>query len=212
LALGVGEVLEGSGGGVAGADPDVDAFALLGGKVGKGFDAVDAGEAVDGDGVGSNEVLHVDKLGVAQVRFGVGLSGGADIASFDVADDFEAQLVGLLEQGVVVFDAFPVIAFEKGAIDFDGGHEGGDEAHDLGRELEYGVDGGFEVVFIVEVAAFGDLLGQFLVDGVDSDAYGVAFGLDGLAQTVGKMISHEPSPFQARCFFMRAKVAPVFYV
>ena len=60
LSVGVGEVGEDGGGGVAGPDPDEDALLLFMGEVGEGGDGVEACEGVDGDGVGGLVFIGIE--------------------------------------------------------------------------------------------------------------------------------------------------------
>ena len=79
FSIGVGEIGEDGGGGIAGPDPDEDALLQLMGEVGEGGDGVEACEGVDGDGVGSSVFVGVEGGVVGEMALGVGFGSCADV-------------------------------------------------------------------------------------------------------------------------------------
>ena len=182
FSVGVGEIGEDGGGGVAGSDPDEDALMLFMGEVGEGGDGVEAGEGVDGDGVGGLVFGGIEGGVVGEMALGVGAGGGADVAPFDVSDDQESEMGGFLDEGVVGFDAFEVVFFEEGGVELDGGDEGGDDPQDFDAELEEGIGGGFDVDGCVGVVSLGERFGEFFVNRVDADDGGCSFDVCGVCE------------------------------
>ena len=164
-------------------------FALVVGDIGKRHDAFGPGKAVDGDGVGRDNIFHPDKIGILEMRFGVTLGGVADVAAFDVADDFDAHRVGLADEGVIGFDAFPEVALEVADVDLDSRDERGDDLDDLGAEFKQSVDLDGEV-FLAALLAGTNGLRQAGIDRVYPDDQRRIFLFNRFTKTISKMTGH----------------------
>ncbi len=165
-------VLDLGGAGVGGADEDEEAFSGVLGEGDEGSEGVVSHVGIDGEGVGSGEIAEVGEVGVGEVGEGVAFGGVADVGAFGVVDDEEAMGVGFLDDGGEAFDAVPVVLFEEGGVDFDGGDVGGDDFEEAGAEFDDGIDAGLSVVFIVEGFLAGDGGGELVVGGVEADDEG----------------------------------------
>ena len=107
----------------------------------EGVERVDAEHRVHGDGVGGHDPFEFVLLRAGgEVAGGVGGGGRADVATFDVADDEEAEVDGFLDQVEVGADALGVELLEIGRLKFHAGDEWGDGLENLGGELEDRVD------------------------------------------------------------------------
>lgn len=188
------DILEIGGAGVAGPDEDEQALAGMLGGVEERLEGVEAEHGIGGDGVWGDDFVLVAEGSIGEVSGGVGRGGGSDVAAFDVADDEESEFFGFLDEREVGFDAFRVVFFEIGGLEFDDGDEGRDDFEDCGREIEDGVDGRLGVIGVAMIAVSRDRVGQGFEDRVNSDADGGLFFVDCGHQSVCEMFTHRVTP------------------
>ena len=184
LPLGISKVLERRRRRIARPHEYEQPFALCGGHGRERLDSIGPGVAVDRDRVGSQNVLQTGQLGILKVSGGVHLRRMADVASLDVSDDFQPQIVGLTDQGVVGFQPLPQVLLEESDIDLHGGHHRRDDAHRLCAKIEDGVDSRRRIVFVVHLTMTPDRGRQPVVDRIQADYQRRLLGLYGGIQPV----------------------------
>jgi len=124
------------------------------------------------------------------VSVGIAFGGVADIAAFDITDDFDTQRLGLRQQRIIDFNAFPEVFFKIGNIDFDRRNYRSDDFQRADTKFKYGIDCRRQIGFAI-AASITQVLGQPAIDRVQAHDQGRAFLFYHFGQSICKMTCHK---------------------